>query len=44
MKKTAKRIRCAWCGRLRLAKFIEWHPGVVEWQCKDHDNCDAHHS
>ena len=31
---------CAHCKRERLAKFIEWHPGIDEWQCSDIDDCD----
>lgn len=35
-----KRKCCAHCGRVRLAKFIEWHPGISEWQCSDFRGCD----
>ena len=35
------RCRCAHCKRRRLAKFIEWHPGIDEWQCSDFSSCDA---
>ena len=35
----AKRKRCAHCKRVRLAKFIEWHPGIEEWQCSDEFGC-----
>ncbi len=33
--------RCAHCKRRRLSKFIEWHPGIWEWQCSDFNDCDA---
>lgn len=35
------RKRCVHCRRLRLAKFIEWHPGIEEWQCSNLASCDA---
>lgn len=37
----AKRKRCAHCKRVRLRKFIEWHPGIFEWQCSDFGDCDT---
>jgi hypothetical protein len=37
--KTARKM-CCHCERLRLAKFIEWHPGIEEWQCSDFAKCD----
>lgn len=39
-----KRIKCACCGRKRLAKFIWWHGGCLEWYCKNMDDCDKHTS
>jgi len=36
----ARQKRCAHCCRTRLAKFIEWHPGIRAWQCTDFGNCD----
>jgi len=41
MKRKPKRIVCHVCHRRRLAKFMEWHPGIEEWQCKDFNDCDA---
>lgn len=37
-----KRAHCHVCLRKRFAKFIEWHPGVMDWQCKpsEHAECD----
>ena len=35
-----KRATCAHCKRRRLAKFIEWHPGIDAWQCSDFAGCD----
>jgi hypothetical protein len=35
-----KTKRCTHCGRRRLAKFIEWHPGIWEWQCSNFGSCD----
>lgn len=32
--------RCAHCGRQRLSKHIEWHPGIEHWQCSNFSNCD----
>lgn len=40
--KKPKRIVCHICKRKRMARFIEWHPGIEEWQCKDWANCDLH--
>lgn len=37
----AKRKQCAHCKRTRLRKFIEWHPGISEWQCSNFSDCDA---
>lgn len=34
------RTKCAHCGRKRLPKFIEWHPGIDEWQCSNFSDCD----
>jgi hypothetical protein len=36
-----KRKRCAHCLRVRLRKYIEWHPGIDEWQCSDFGSCDV---
>lgn len=36
-----KTKRCAHCQRRRPRLAIEWHPGILEWQCSDFDNCDA---
>jgi len=36
-----KTKRCAHCMRRRLAKYIEWHPGILEWQCSNFTDCDA---
>jgi hypothetical protein len=38
---TSKRKHCAHCKRYRARKFIEWHPGIFEWQCSDFGSCDA---
>lgn len=40
MKRPKTRV-CAHCCRRRLAKFIEWHPGIEAWQCSDFAGCDA---
>ena len=31
---------CAHCKRSRPRLKIEWHPGILEWQCSDFDDCD----
>jgi hypothetical protein len=36
----AKRQKCHICLRTRLRKFIEWHPGILEWMCSDYSDCD----
>lgn len=36
-----KRKRCGVCRRHRLIKFLEWHPGVGHWQCRNFSECDA---
>lgn len=35
-----KTKRCAHCRRRRLARFIEWHPGIMEWQCSSFSDCN----
>ena len=39
-KRPKGRTVCAHCGRKRLPKFIEWHPGIEAWQCSDFTDCD----
>jgi hypothetical protein len=34
------RTVCAHCKRKRAPQFIEWHPGIDEWQCSDFPDCD----
>ena len=36
----SKTKKCVHCERRRLSKFIEWHPGIEEWQCSDFNSCD----
>jgi hypothetical protein len=40
--KKPQRAKCHVCGRRRLAKFLEWHPGLEEWQCKNFEECDRY--
>lgn len=35
-----KTKRCAHCKRRRPRLTIEWHPGILEWQCSDFTSCD----
>ena len=37
---TTKTKRCAHCKRRRPRLAIEWHPGILEWQCSDFGDCD----
>jgi len=41
-KKKPQRAKCWSCGRRRLTKFLEWNPGVLEWQCTDNESCRYH--
>lgn len=35
-----KTKRCTHCKRRRPRLKIEWHPGILEWQCSDFSSCD----
>ena len=35
-----KTKKCAHCKRLLPRLKIEWHPGILEWQCSNFDDCD----
>jgi hypothetical protein len=32
---------CDHCKRRRQSKYIEWHPGIDQWQCSNFYDCDA---
>jgi len=38
-KKKPQRAVCHVCGRRRLARFLEWHLGLEEWQCRYSAEC-----
>ena len=31
---------CSHCNRRRPRLKIEWHPGVMAWQCSDSETCN----